>query len=697
MPACCEAGRYLGYYFLIMSEYILKPSKGFTKSDCSYLKDLNPEQLQAVTAEDGPCMVIAGAGSGKTRVVTCRVAYLVDKGIPTENILLVTFTQKAAREMLHRASGLVNADTSKLWGGTFHHVGNLILRKHASKIGFDCNYTIFDREDAKDLLHIARQEVITKQTDKLFPKTGVLQDILSLSINMREHIRVIIERKYPHMEEFTQDILKIFKKYEKKKKEINALDFDDLLEKFLTLLSENGKVRETYSRYFKYILVDEYQDTNLLQSEILDLLASDWRNLMVVGDDFQSIYSFRGARYENILEFPKKYPDTKIFTVEINYRSTPNILNLANCIISSSIHKFKKGLKPVREEGIKPIVVPSIDVYQQASFVAQRIFELYEEGVSLSDIAVLYRAHFHSMELQMELTRRGIPFWIRSGLRFFEQAHIKDILSYMRIIENKKDQLPWMRLLKHIPKIGEMTASKIYNKIANSAHPLELNSKKIELPKLAEKNFDNFMRLLKKLDSENLHADPEPVRHQNPATTTSAGRNGGRFRAGPSSMIQTILKNNYASYLEATYPDWERRLEDIQQLARFAKTYSSCEKFVSELALIGGMRAEDMVDQGSGQEGLILSTVHQAKGLEWKVVFIIWAVEGYFPSYKAETAEEREEERRLFYVALTRAKDQLYLTYPVVSMRSNSPWTQNTPSSFLSEVDEGAYEEWNLR
>ncbi len=654
-----------------MPEYILQPSPKIIAS-CDYLKDLNPEQLKAVTAEDGPCMVIAGAGSGKTRVVTCRVAYLVDKGIPTENILLVTFTQKAAKEMLQRTSGLINTNISKLWGGTFHHISNLILRKHASKIGFNPNYTILDTGDSEDLLNIARQESITKQTGKLFPKAGVLQDILGLSINTREHIRKIIEKRYPHMEEFTQDIQKIFKKYEKKKKDINALDFDDLLEKFLILLSEDEKIRETYSRLFRYILVDEYQDTNLLQSEILDILAAGWRNLMVVGDDFQSIYSFRGARYENILEFTKKYPDAKIFTVEINYRSTPHILNFANCIISSARHKFKKGLKPVREEGIKPIVVSAIDVYQQASFIAQRIFELYEEGVPLSNIAVLYRAHFHSMELQMELTRRGIPFWTRSGLRFFEQAHIKDILSYMRIIENKKDQLPWTRLLKHIPKIGEMTASKIYTKILDSPQPFDLTAKKIGIPKFSEKEFDRFMNLIKKLDNEKIHTDP-------------------------SSMIQTILKDNYSSYLETTYTDWERRLEDIQQLARFAKTYSSCETFVSELALMGGIRTEDMVDLKDAGQGLILSTVHQAKGLEWKVVFIIGVIEGYFPSYKAETAEEKEEERRLFYVALTRAKDQLYLTYPVVSMRSNSPWTQNSPSSFLSEIDKGAYEEWNLR
>ena len=654
-----------------MPEYTLQPSKRLTAS-CDYLKDLNPDQLKAVTAEDGPCMVIAGAGSGKTRVVTSRVAYLVEHGIPTENILLVTFTQKAAREMLNRVSGLISTDISKLWGGTFHHVSNMILRKHTSKIGFEPDYTILDAGDSEDLLNIARQEIITQETRKLFPKAGVLQDILGLSINTREHIRRIIEKRYPHMEEFTQDIQKIFKKYEKKKKDINALDFDDLLEKVLMLLSEDEKIRQTYSRHFRYILVDEYQDTNLLQSEILDLLASNWRNLMVVGDDFQSIYSFRGARYENILEFPKKYPDAKIFTVEINYRSTPDILNLANYIISSSQHKFKKGLRAVREEGIKPIVVPSIDVYQQASFIAQRIFELYEEGTRLSDIAVLYRAHFHSMELQMELTRRGIPFWTRSGLRFFEQAHIKDVLSYMRIIKNKKDQLPWIRLLRHIPKIGEVTADKIYNKIANSTKPFELTVAKIGIPKLSEKSFDHFIHLLKKLDGEKMHTDP-------------------------SSMIQTILKDSYSSYLEATYTDWERRLEDIQQLARFAKTYQSCETFVSELALIGGMRTEDMVSLGSKEEGLILSTVHQAKGLEWKVVFIIWLVEGYFPSYKAETEYEREEERRLFYVALTRAKDQLYLTYPVVSMRTNSPWTQNSPSSFLSEIDEGAYEEWNLK
>lgn len=655
-----------------MPEYTLQPSKGFTTTGCDYLKDLNPEQLKAVTAEDGPCMVIAGAGSGKTRVVTCRVAYLIEHGVPAENILLVTFTQKAAREMLRRASGLTNIDISKLWGGTFHHVGNLILREHASKIGFNSDYTILDGEDSKDLLHICKQEVTTEQTGKLFPKAGVLQDILGLSINTQEHIRKVIKERYPHMEEFTRDIQKVFNRYEKKKKEINALDFDDLLEKVFILLKENKEVQETYSLNFKHILVDEYQDTNLLQAEILDILASRWRNLMIVGDDFQSIYSFRGARFENILEFPEKYPDAKIFTVDINYRSTPRILDFANCIISSTRHKFKKGLKPVREHGVKPIVVPAIDVYQQASFIAQRIFELYGEGMPLSDMAILYRAHFHSMELQMELTRRGIPFWVRSGLRFFEQAHIKDILSYMRIIGNKKDQVSWMRLLRHIPKIGEVTAVKIYNSIIDSPEPFELTAQKIGIPKFSEKSFDRFIHLIKELDNEKMHTDP-------------------------SSMIQKILKTDYSSYLEATYTDWERRLEDIQQLARFAKTYSSSETFISELAMVGGMRAEDMLTSGGKEEGLILSTVHQAKGLEWKVVFIIWLVEGYFPSYKAATANEREEERRLFYVALTRAKDQLYLTYPVVSMRNNSPWSQNSPSSFLTEVDEGAYEEWNLR
>ncbi|MBU0533819.1 MAG: ATP-dependent helicase [Candidatus Omnitrophica bacterium] len=654
-----------------MSEYILQSSKRFTASG-DYLKDLNPQQLQAVTAEDGPCMVIAGAGSGKTRVVTCRVAYLMEKGIPAENILLVTFTQKAAKEMLQRASGLISNDISKLWGGTFHHISNLILRKHASKIGFKSDYTILDNADSQDLINICRQETTPKQTGKLFPKARVLQDILGLSINTREHIKLVIDKKYPHLDEFTQDIQRVFSKYEKKKKNINALDFDDLLDKFLILLSENENIREFYSNSFRYILVDEYQDTNLLQSEILDILASRWRNLMVVGDDFQSIYSFRGARYDNILEFPQKYTDAKVFTVDINYRSTPHILNFANCVISSARHKFKKGLIPQRKEGVNPIVVPTIDVYQQASFIAQRIFELYEEGIRLSDIAVLYRAHFHSMELQMELTKRGIPFWTRSGLRFFEQAHIKDILSYMRIIENKKDQIPWMRLLKHIPKIGEVTADKIYNQMANSSHPFDLTAAKIGISKIAEGELNRLIQLLKKLDNEKMHTEP-------------------------SSIIQTILKDIYTAYLETTYTDWSRRLEDIQQLARFAKTYSSCASFVSELALMGGIRAEDMFELKAEEKGLILSTVHQAKGLEWKVVFIMSLVEGYFPSYKAQNAEEREEEKRLFYVALTRAKDQLYLTYPVVSMRSNSPWSQNSPSSFLSEIDEGAYEEWSLK
>jgi DNA helicase-2/ATP-dependent DNA helicase PcrA len=655
-----------------MPEYILQSSKRFSTS-CDYLKELNPQQLEAVKAEDGPCMVIAGAGSGKTRVVTSRVAYLMEKGVPAENILLVTFTQKAAREMLERAAALVNTDISKLWGGTFHHIGNLILRKHASKLGFKSDYTILDNSDSQELITACRKDIARQRAGKLFPKSNVLQNILGLSINTRQHVRTIIDKNYPHLDEFTTDMQTIFKKYEKKKKEMNALDFDDLLEKLLKLLSEHQEIREYYSQKFRYILVDEYQDTNLLQSEILDILASHWKNIMIVGDDFQSIYSFRGARYDNILEFPKKYEGAKIFTVEINYRSTPPILNFANCVISSARHKFKKGLIPKRKEGPNPIVVPAIDVYQQASFVTQKVFELYEEGINLSDIAILYRAHFHSMELQMELARKGIPFWTRSGLRFFEQAHIKDVLSYMRIIENKKDQIPWIRLLKHIPKIGETTAEKIYNTIIASAYPLALTASKINgIPKIAENNFNKFMGLLKKLDEKKKDTDP-------------------------SAMIQMILKDSYLSYLESTYPDWERRLEDIQQVAKFAQTYPSCEEFVSELALIGGMRAEDMVAVKGEGNGIILSTVHQAKGLEWKVVFIIGVTEGSFPSYKAQTAEEREEERRLFYVALTRAKDQLYLTYPIISMKGSSPWAQNSPSSFLSEIDEGAYEQWSLK
>ncbi|HIE43621.1 MAG TPA: ATP-dependent helicase [Candidatus Omnitrophica bacterium] len=654
-----------------MQEYSLKPYKKFATTG-NYLEDLNPEQLQAVTAEDGPSMVIAGAGSGKTRIVTYRVAYLVDKGIPARNILLVTFTQKAAREMLHRLSGLISMDTSQLWGGTFHHIGNLILRRHASKIGYSPDYTILDNEDAKDLIHICRQEVIPKEKNKLFPKAEVLQDILTLSLNTRQKRETVIEERYPHLCEFIPEINKILDAYQKKKKEINAVDFDDLLVKLLHMLNENQKIKDYYARYFVHILVDEYQDTNLLQAEIVDSLASYHHNLMVVGDDFQSIYSFRGARFENILEFPQKYPDAKIFTVDINYRSRPEILEFANYIISSSHHRFKKELKAVRKPGIKPVVVSTIDVYQQASFLAQRIFELYEEGIPLKEMAILYRAHFHSMEVQMELTRRGIPFWVRSGLRFFEQAHLKDVLSYMKIIENKKDQLSWMRLLKHIPKVGAVTSSAIYSKISNSPDPLTLNLKELKVPKGAERNFNRLINLLKKLNED-------------------------KMRKSPGSMIHKILEEDYSSYLEATYPDWERRLEDIQQLARFAERYPSSQSFLSELSLIGGLKAEDILDGGDEDDGVILSTIHQAKGLEWKVVFIIWLVEGYFPSYKAGTERERDEERRLFYVALTRTKDQLYLTYPIISMKGNSPWTENSPSSFLAEVDPEAYEEWTLK
>jgi len=647
----------------------------FSERTPSYLEELNPDQYKAVTAGKGPIMVIAGAGSGKTRVVTHRLAYLVDKGITPARILLVTFTQKAAREMLHRAGSIVNKDISKLWGGTFHHIGNLILRRHASLIDYSSSYSILDREDSKDLLQICRGEIlgkkVAKEEKKLFPKSSVLINILSFSLNTSTPLEEVVQFNYPHLIDDLPRIEEIYQRYEEKKKEIGGLDFDDLLVKSLDLLKEKKDLRDYYNRYFQYILVDEYQDTNILQAEFIDLLGSQYKNIMVVGDDSQSIYSFRGARFKNILEFPEKYPEAKIFTVEINYRSRPQILKFANCVITSSQHRFKKGMKAVRSPGVNPWVVPTMDVYEQASFIARRIVELYEGDVSLADIAILYRAHFHSMEIQMEFIRKGIPFNIRSGLRFFERAHIKDVLAYLKILNNKKDELSWSRLLKHLPGVGEVTVARIWQKIARVSPPFSMSSRDIKLPKGTESGFREIMSLLKELNSKNMLTNPAEI-------------------------IRRIVEKGYSHYLEANFPDWRSRLEDLEQFANFASRYSSLQNFVSELSLVGGMRSEDIVAQNGEEEGVILSTVHQAKGLEWKVVFIVWLVEGYFPSYQAETEEEKEEERRLFYVGVTRARDELYLLYPLSQPKSNVPWTINDRSSFLEEVDSQAYEEMSI-
>jgi DNA helicase-2/ATP-dependent DNA helicase PcrA len=641
-----------------------------------YAKELNPQQLSVVKAEEGPILVIAGAGSGKTRVVTYRVAYLLDAGVHPANILLVTFTNKAAREMLRRVELLMPAAagvSGRIWGGTFHHIGNRILRRHAPLVGFQPNYTILDQEDAKSLMETCITELKMNPKGSRFPKGEVLENMVSLSVNTQRPVEEIVLDRYPYFYDLIDDIRAVGGHYRKRKKELNSLDFDDLLFYWKTLLQEHPEVRGRYGEQFRHILVDEYQDTNRIQADIIDLLAERHGNVMVVGDDSQSIYSFRGANFANILSFPDRYPGTKINKLEINYRSTPEILHLANSSIVFNRYQFPKELRTVRPGGSVPALVPVQDVLEQAYFVAQKIDEIRDEATPLSEIAVLYRAHYHSMELQMELTRRGIPFQVRSGLRFFEQAHIKDVCAYLKVVCNPLDELAWKRMLQLCPKVGKATAEKIWRLVSSGApNPwAALDSKETaqKVPAGAREGWRTLLKTLSQLRKEGRTSDP----------------------AG---MIEGVMGGGYEAYLQSKYPNFESRADDLRQLAVFAGQYASCQDFLSDMALLTSIESEAQPFEG-GDGMLTLTSVHQAKGLEWSAVFIIWLAEGRFPSIRSLSdsgGEGEEEERRLFYVAVTRARDKLYLCYPrFASDRGGRDMIQQ-PSRFISELRGEGYE-----
>ncbi len=645
--------------------YLHRESAGFK---LNYEKELNKEQHAVVMHAKGPMLVLAGAGTGKTRTVTYRVARLIETGIRPENILLLTFTNKAAKEMMRRVEFLIGRNIQGLWGGTFHHIGNMFLRKHYLPIGYKQGFSILDREDTKDLFDICLAE--KKKRETIMPKGSVLCEMYSLIKNKESSIDEIIPLRFLHFSNAVDEIKQIITLYDKKKHALNLMDFDDLLTNWKRLLTENGNISDYYSSKFMHVLVDEYQDTNKLQAEIVDLLSHTNRNLMVVGDDAQSIYSFRGADFENILKFPERYPDATIFNLTINYRSTSEILHLANQSIAYNIRQFHKELHSVKGSGNMPCLIPLKDIFQQADFVAQKILDMNAEGITLNEVAVLYRSHYQSMELQMELQRRGIPFEVRSGLKFFEQAHIKDILSFLRVVTNPYDELSWKRIVKLIPGIGNITAGKLWDSISKSESPLDAIYDMGRLvPKKALDGFSLFLDLLKGLKSGG--RDDMPLQ--------------------PSAATDHILRHGYEDYLYSHYPNAEQRIEDIEQMTRFALKYDSLETFVSELSLQSASGGE--VEEGDAErECVILSTVHQAKGLEWNAVFVIGLNDGRFPSVRSLKTEYEEEERRLFYVAVTRAKDELYLSYPITS----EDWYGLgflRPSRFIRELSEDSYEE----
>lgn len=666
-------------------EYKLHRATGGNASGIDYRKALNAEQYRAVSAGDGKALVIAGAGSGKTRTLTYRVAWLVDRGIDVRRILLLTFTNKAAREMAERVRELVPQDVSALWAGTFHSIGGRILRRHAEDLGFTASFSIMDRDDQKSMLSsiVAACEIDTRQ--RRFPKADVLASMFSLVENTETPLEEIVADRYAYFYDWIEELEKVRLAYIKRKLETNSMDFDDLLVLTVRLFEENPDVLEVYRKRFSHILVDEYQDTNRVQSRMIDLLVGDQNSLMAVGDDAQSIYSWRGADMSLILGFPQRYAGAEVFTIDTNYRSVPEILELSNAAIRANTGRFEKDLRASRGgAGLKPALVALPDPASQAAFVAQRMLELRDgEGIALEEMAVLYRAHFQSLEIQMELTARGIPFNITSGLRFFEQAHIKDISAFMRFVVNRRDEVSFLRMVSLMPGCGPVAAAKLWHQWLVSGWsqrdetPVKWSEVLLafKVPKKAAKHWEQLCYTLDELSTE------------------------AEF-AKPSDMVFSILEGVYDDYLTATYDNSESRRADIEQLSEYGSGFEDVVEFLAQLSLMGAVDGEPTGDRNQpDEERVTLSSIHQAKGLEWKVVFLVWLADGYFPIGKVLDADDDamlEEERRLFYVALTRAEDELYLTYPMMNPKSYSGDIICRPSGFLDEVPAELVEPWRV-
>jgi ATP-dependent DNA helicase UvrD/PcrA len=661
-------------------QYTLQRAPASTSIHVDYAAELNQQQLAAVTAPPGPLLVIAGAGSGKTRTLTYRVAYLLENGIDPRNILLLTFTNKAAREMLGRVANLLPVDASGLWGGTFHSVGNRILRRHGTALGYSSGFTIMDREDQKDLIDavVASAGIDPKQIR--FPKGDVLAEIFSFVVNTEKPLEELLAEKFPYFLPLLEKIQDVQQRYEKKKKATNSMDFDDLLQKTLSMFQQHERIAEIYRRQFQFILVDEYQDTNKIQADLVDLLAREHRNVMVVGDDAQSIYSWRGANFQNILEFPKRYPDAQVFKIEMNYRSVPEILEVANAAIAANVQQFRKRLSATREsKALKPALVALNDSGEQAQFVSQRILELRDENVDLNDIAVLYRAHYHAVELQLELSRRGIPYQITSGIRFFEQAHIKDVTAFIRVVANPRDEVAFKRMVKLLPGIGNRTAENLWcsweNSLAERGEISSWDERLLPMP-VSTKSKKTWEQLAHTLEEIAPAGQPNT----------------------PSEMITSVVEAIYDDYAKVNFTNYELRREDLNQLAIFARQFKDVHEFLSQLALISNVDAEAAPNQIGDKEAVNLSSVHQAKGLEFHTVFVIWLTDGMFPSNRSlDTRDALEEERRLFYVAITRARDELYLTYPQMRLSGGYGDVFQRPSRFLQEIPNDLVEDWQVQ
>ena len=642
-----------------------------------FAAELNQAQHSAATAPDGFNLILAGPGSGKTRVITYRVAYLIARGVPAESILLVTFTRRAAREMVGRLEGLIGPQAAKVWAGTFHHIGNRLLRRSAQVLGYGPNFTILDGEDQLDLVRLAMDDAGLVGTGRMSPKPSAVQHILSFAFNVRRPLKEVVLERNPDWQEWVPNLEAAGASYVRRKKAANCMDYDDLLGQWARLLAEFPDQRAMQAKMFRHLLIDEMQDTNTVQADLIETLAREGSgNLTAVGDDAQSIYKFRGANYDNILKFPERNSGTSIFRLETNYRSSPEIVAFTNASIAHNASGFPKTLVSARGKGVKPLVVPAADAHEEADFLAQQILELREEGLSLGRMAVLYRNHHDSILLQAELVSRGVPYTVRSGLRFFEQAHIKDVLAYCRILANPRDEPAWRRLLLLLPGVGPAKAAALCGRLIEAPDPLAALATAETMALVPAKSkgfFAGFVADLRKVEK----ARPE---------------------TNPSAAIGAILQGGYPDTVRGRYERPDNRIADIEQLAVLASRYDSLERLIADLMLAGDVYGVDGLESDEPTEHLILSTIHQAKGLEWSRVFVPRLVEDGFPGARAlgEVGGE-DEERRVFYVAVTRAMDELYLTYPLTLPRGGrGPTLVTRPSRFLTEISAELYEQATL-
>ena len=608
-----------------------------------YENVLNPAQLEAVMASDGPVLVIAGAGSGKTRTLVYRVARLVESGVAPESILLLTFTRKASQEMLDRAAGLADARCRFVSGGTFHSLALRVLRRHAEAVGYDNSFTILDRSDMEEVLHSLIPSLQLPRTAQRFPKRGTLANMLSKSANLQTPVEACILEEYGQFVEVAPQIGQLETLYHSYKKSHQLMDYDDLIILFQRLLRENRDVRTELGLQYGHIMVDEYQDTNAIQAEIVKWLAYEHRNIMVVGDDSQSIYSFRGANYRNMLDFPSLFPGVKIIKLEQNYRSTQPILALTNALMEQANERYTKCLFTRRSGGEKPRVINTKTEHGQALLISRHIKEELTAGRSLDDMAILFRAAYHSFELEAELTRQAIPYVKYGGFKFLESAHIKDFLAHMRVLVNRDEAVSWIRILRLVKNVGMGKSQSIIDWMKKE----EISPNQIAAWPGAGKREGGLKGLGELLG--HLVAEESPRQ-----------------------AVEHVM-TYYLPILKERFDDYPRREKELEQLIPMASRYKKLRGFLDDLVLDPPGSAAD-VEPGKNGKALTLSTVHSAKGLEWPVVFIIWVMEGRFPSPMAyKNPLEMEEERRLMYVAATRAKDRLIITYP--GEESASSWT----------------------